>query len=363
MINVTKSFLPDKKEYLGYIDQIWDSVHLTNNGPLLQRLETELKAYLGIDDLYFCGNGTVVLQIALKALDITGEVITTPFSYCATSNAILWSNCIPVFVDIDPETFNINPDLIEAAITSETTAILATHVYGNPCDVAAIEKIAVKHNLKVIYDSAHGFGVKYKGKSLLAYGDIATCSLHATKVFHSVEGGLITTSLPELNHRLQLLRAFGHKGDEEYYYAGINGKNSEFHAAMGLCNLPHLKDILDYRRTIFSWYDKLLDWNILKKPKLAEDLEYNYSYYPIVLPTQATLHLVQSQLQAVGIGSRRYFHPSLNTLDFMPRPAQCPVSEDISSRVLALPLFVGLEESTVSQISAVVNAVSGSSAR
>ncbi len=357
MINVTKSFLPDKEEYIGYINQIWDSVHLTNNGPLLQRLEEELRRFTGIDNLYFCSNGTIVLQIALKALNITGEVITTPFSYCATSNVIIWNNCVPVFVDIDPDTFNINADLIEAAITPETRAILATHVYGNPCDVEKIEAIARRHDLKVIYDGAHGFGVTYKGKSLLSYGDISTCSLHATKIFHSVEGGLISTSHPELNHSLQLLRAFGHKGDEEYFYAGVNGKNSEFHAAMGLCNLPHVPEIIRYRRQVFSWYDSNLDWEHLKKPRLADQLEYNYAYYPIVLPSEDVLHQVQKGLHAIGVGCRRYFHPSLNTLSFMPRHYSCPVSEDIASRVVALPLFVGLEEQVVVRISSAINGI------
>ncbi len=357
MINVTKSFLPDKEEYIGYINQIWDSVHLTNNGPLLQRLEEELRLFTGIDNLYFCSNGTVVLEIALKALGITGEVITTPFSYCATSNVIIWNNCVPVFVDIDPHTFNIDADLIEAAITPATQAILATHVYGNPCDVEKIEAIARRHNLKVIYDGAHGFGVTYKGKSLLSYGDISTCSLHATKIFHSVEGGLITTNHPELIHSLQLLRAFGHKGDEEYFYAGINGKNSEFHAAMGLCNLPHVPEIIRYRRQVFDWYDSNLDWEHLKRPRLADQLEYNYSYYPVVLPSEDLLHKVQKDLQAIGIGCRRYFHPSLNTLSFMPRRYSCPVSEDIAARVLALPLFVGLEEQVVVRISSAINSI------
>lgn len=363
MINVTKSFLPDKEEYIGYINQIWDSVHLTNNGPLLQRLESELKAHLELDNLYFCSNGTIVLQIALKAFNITGEVITTPFSYCATSNVIIWNNCTPVFVDIDPETFNIDPELIEAAITPRTQAILATHVYGNPCDVEKIEAIATRHNLKVIYDAAHGFGVNYKGKSLLAYGDISTCSLHATKVFHSIEGGLIVSSHPEMDHSLHLLRAFGHKGDEDYFYAGINGKNSEFHAAMGLCNLPHLPEILAYRRQVFAWYDQELNWEVLRKPKLAEELEYNYSYYPVLFPSEALLLKAQKELQAVGIGCRRYFHPSLNTLSFMPQHFSCPVSEDISSRVLALPLFVGLEKPVVSQISSVINGLLGPAVR
>jgi len=355
MINVTKSFLPDKQEYLKYIDQIWESVHLTNNGPLLQELEARLKALTGAEYLYYCSNGTIVLQIALKALDITGEVITTPFSYCATSNVIIWNNCTPVFVDIDHQTLNINPDLIEDAITPATSAILATHVYGNPCAVERIEEIARRHNLRVIYDAAHGFGVNYKGKSLLLYGDISTCSLHATKVFHSVEGGLIVTPHQELDHQLHLLRAFGHKGDDHYFYAGINGKNSEFHAAMGLCNLPHLSQIIDYRRQVFAWYDRELDWDILKKPKLADDMEYNYSYYPVIFPNEKMLLEAQQALWAHGVGCRRYFHPSLNTLPFMPHYNPCPVSESISSRVLALPLFVGLEESQVVEIAAGIN--------
>ncbi|GAA4446276.1 DegT/DnrJ/EryC1/StrS family aminotransferase [Ravibacter arvi] len=357
MINVTKSFLPDKEEYIGYINQIWDSVHLTNNGPLLQRLERELRDYTGAEHLYVCGNGTVVLEIALKALEVTGDVITTPFSYCATSNSIIWNNCVPVFVDIDPDTFNIDPELIEAAITPQTTAILATHVYGNPCDVDKIAAIAERHGLKVIYDAAHAFGVKYRGKSLFLNGDISTCSLHATKVFHSVEGGLIITSHPELDHNLQLLRAFGHKGDDHYFYAGINGKNSEFHAAMGLCNLPHVPSIIEYRRQVFSWYDNELDWDYFKKPRLADELEYNYSYYPIVFESEQALLHAQKELLAMGIGCRRYFHPSLNTLSFVPKFFSCPVSEDIAGRVLALPLFVGLEKPDVLRISTTLNRV------
>lgn len=355
MINVTKSFLPDKAEYLKYIDQIWESVHLTNNGPLLQELEDKLKAYTGAQYLYYCSNGTIVLQIALKALEIKGEVITTPFSYCATSNVIIWNNCKPVFVDIDPETLNINPDLIEAAITPATTAILATHVYGNPCAIEKIDQIAKRHNLKVIYDAAHSFGVTYKGKSLLLYGDISTCSLHATKVFHSVEGGLLVTPHQELDHKLHLIRAFGHKGDDHYFYAGINGKNSEFHAAMGLCNLPHVPEIIHYRQQIFSWYDRELDWEILKKPKLAAEIEYNYSYYPVIFPSEKMLLEAQQALLSNGIGCRRYFHPSLNTLSFVPEHYACPVSESISSRVLALPLFVGLEEEKAVEIATGIN--------
>ncbi|WP_221390641.1 DegT/DnrJ/EryC1/StrS aminotransferase family protein [Dyadobacter sp. NIV53] len=355
MINVTKTFLPDQEKYLQYVREIWERGYLTNNGPLLQELEVQLKDYLGVEYLYFCGNGTIVLQIAIKALEIEGEVITTPFSYCATSNAILWEHCTPVFVDIDAQTFNINPHLIEASITPATTAILATHVYGNPCDVEEIEKIAKKHNLKVIYDAAHAFGVIYKNRSLLSYGDISTCSFHATKVFHTIEGGALISNHPELDKKLHLLRAFGHQGDESYHFAGINGKNSEFHAAMGLCNLPHVPEIIAARKDIFNDYDSLLNWNILEKPVMNKDMEYNYAYYPVVFPNEKIMKNVMEALRLEDIIPRRYFYPSLNTLTFMPRQIACPVSEDISERVLCLPLFVGLPHSDIERISAIIN--------
>lgn len=355
MINVTKTFLPDQEKYLQYVRGIWERGYLTNNGPLLQQLESELKDYLGVEYLYFCGNGTIVLQIAIKALKITGEVITTPFSYCATSNAILWEQCIPVFVDIDRATFNIDPALIEASITPSTTAILATHVYGNPCDVEAIEVVAKKHNLKVIYDAAHAFGVKYKDRSLLSYGDLSTCSFHATKVFHTIEGGALISNHPELDNKLNLLRAFGHQGDESYQFAGINGKNSEFHAAMGLCNLPHVPEIIAARKEVFDAYDRLLNWDILDKPTRTKDIEYNYAYYPAVFPSEQVMKKVMEALRNEDVIPRRYFYPSLNTLSFMPRQIACPVSEDISERVLCLPLYVGLPLSDIERISNIIN--------
>lgn len=355
MINVTKTFLPDREEYLQYVREIWDRGYLTNNGPVLQKLETQLKEYLNVDYLYFCGNGTIVLQIAIKALELKGEIITTPFSYCATSNAILWENCTPIFVDIDAKTFNINPELIEASITPATSAILATHVYGNPCNVEAIEAIAKKHNLKVIYDAAHAFGVTYKGKSLLSYGDLSTCSFHATKVFHTIEGGALVSNHPELDRKLHLLRAFGHQGDEHYLFAGINGKNSEFHAAMGLVNLPHVPSIIEARREVFAAYDNLLNWDILYKPTLSSDIEYNYAYYPVVFPSEAVMFEVMEALKQEDIIPRRYFYPSLNTLSFMPKQIACPVSEDIAARVLSLPLYVGLPYEDIARISHIIN--------
>lgn len=355
MVNVTKSFLPDREEYIKYIHEIWDRVQLTNNGPLLQRLEDELKAYLGVENLYFCGNGTIVLQIALKVLEITKKVITTPFSYVATTNSILWENCTPVFVDIDRDTFNIDPELIEAAITPDTQAIMATHVYGNPCAVEKIKEIAERHSLKVIYDAAHAFGVKYQGKSLLSYGDLSTCSFHATKVFHTVEGGALISNHPELHEKIHLLRAFGHRGDEEYFFAGINGKNSEFHAAMGLCNLPHVPEIIAARREVFEHYDSQLNWDKLTKPKIDPDIEYNYAYYPVVFESYDIMRKVQAALLEVEIAPRRYFYPSLNTLTFLPTYYACPVSEDISTRVLSLPLYVGQPAEEIEKISRIIN--------
>ncbi|QRR03731.1 DegT/DnrJ/EryC1/StrS family aminotransferase [Dyadobacter sandarakinus] len=356
MINVTKTFLPDQEQYIQYIREIWDRGYVTNNGPLLQELEEKLKSYLGVDHLYFCTNGTIVLQIAIKALEIKGDVITTPFSYCATSNAILWENCNPVFVDIDPDTFNINASLIEQAITPATTAILATHVYGNPCDVERIEEVAAKHKLKVIYDAAHAFGVTYKGRSLLSFGDISTCSFHATKVFHTIEGGALISNHPELDRKLHLMRAFGHQGDEHYLYAGINGKNSEMHAAMGLVNLPHVGEIIAARREVCDGYDRLLNWEILSRPVINPHIEYNYAYYPVVFPSEEVMFRVMDALKAEDVVPRRYFYPSLNTLSFMPAYIPCPVSEDIALRVLSLPLYVGLPQADVERIAGIINA-------
>src|SRR6185437_9557092 len=237
-IHVTKSFLPPLNEYQEYLSKIWKSGQLTNQGPLLKEFETKVADYLGVHNFHFVANGTLALQVAKRALDITeGEIITTPFTYVATTSAILWERCKPVFVDIEPNTFCIDADKIEAAITSKTKAILPVHVFGFPCDVEKIEAIAKKHKLKVIYDGAHAFGVKLKGRPLLSYGDIATCSFHATKLFHTIEGGcVIVNDDKNLSDRLELIKHFGHFGDD-HYMLGINAKASEFQAAMGLSNL------------------------------------------------------------------------------------------------------------------------------
>ena len=354
MINVTKTYLPPFEEYAAILKRAWDKTWITNHGELEQELEQKLKDYLGIQQLLFCGNGTVVLQMALKAFNITKEVITTPFSYVATTNAILWEGCTPVFVDIDPNTFCIDADKIENAITKDTQAILATHVYGLPCNVDKIEAIATKHNLKIIYDGAHAFGCSYNGKSLLNYGDITTCSFHATKLFHTVEGGCVIANSEALNQQLLLYRSFGHIGDD-YFSVGINGKNSEFHAAMGLAVLPKITSLIAERKIVFETYHSLLP-GCLKKPQYnITGFEYNYSYYPVIFESEKAMLTVKGTLQNNHVNTRRYFYPSLNVVPQVSGVNQpCPVSEDISSRILCLPVYAGLQESDISMICSVI---------
>ncbi|MEJ7820752.1 MAG: DegT/DnrJ/EryC1/StrS family aminotransferase [Chitinophagaceae bacterium] len=351
MINVTKTYLPPFEEYAAVIKRAWDKGQITNNGELVQELEQKLKDYLGVKYLLFCNNGTIVLQMALKALEIKGEVLTTPFSYVATTNAILWENCKPVFVDINQNTFNINADKIEASITENTQALLATHVYGISCDIEKIESIAVKYNLKVIYDGAHAFGCTYKNKSLLSYGDISTCSFHATKLFHTVEGGCVICADEIIYKKLYLFRQFGHIYDD-YFSVGINAKNSEFHAAMGLCVLQTLPELINLRKQMFFWYNAELQTLHLESP-VYDRSTYNFSYYPVLFNSEKELLSVKNDLQVKGINARRYFYPSLNKLPFLNQQI-CPVSEDISERVLCLPLFHDLEHHEIILISSII---------
>lgn len=350
MIPVSQPFLPPKDEYDSLVRSLWESKWLTNNGPLVQKLEEDLKTFLQLPSLHFVSNGTIALQLAIKSLGIHKEIITTPFSFVATTTSILWEDCRPVFVDIDPKTLCIDPSKIEEAITGETEAILATHVYGIPCDVEKIEEIAQKYNLKVIYDAAHAFGVQYKGRSLLSYGDISTLSFHATKLFHTVEGGaLVINNGQELKERVKLLRSFGFEG-EEYTTAGINGKNSEFHAAMGLCNLKYVNEIILKRKKISEIYDKFLG-NKFVRPHIPKGVNYNYAYYPIIFNTEEELLSTQKCLRKKGIETRRYFYPSLNKLAYLLEYRSCPVSENISKRILCLPLFSELLHEEVERIS------------
>lgn len=352
-INVTRSYSPPAEEYQQYVSKILETSVFTNNGPYLQKLETELKDYLNVPHLQFVTNGTVAIQLALRALGITeGEIITTPFSYVATTSAILWERCSPVYVDIEPNSFCINPELIESAITPKTKAILAVHVFGIPCNTEAIADIGNKHGIPVIYDAAHAFGCVYKGKSLLSYGDVSTCSFHATKLFHTIEGGAVICRDEAVHKRADLAKRFGHTGDN-HICLGINAKASEFQAAMGLCNLPHVPEIIADRRRSVELYDSLLG-NIVTRPTIPADTVYNYAYYPVLFDSEQTLLSVKAALEAENVYLRRYFYPSLNTLPYLPTRQSCPISEDVSLRIACLPLYFRMEDNLINDICAVI---------
>lgn len=346
MIPVTKPFLPPKEEVFQLLEDVWQRQWLTNNGPLVNDLELKLKEYLGVPHILYLSNGTIALQIAIKALGLKGEIITTPFSYVATTSSILWEGCKPVFVDIDEHTLNINPELIESAITPATSAILATHVFGNPCDIERIQQIADKHNLKVIYDAAHCFGTLYKGRSVFAYGDISTTSFHATKLFHTVEGGAVFCQNPDLLKKMSFLRNFGHHGPDNFAEIGINGKNSEFHAAMGLVNLKYISAILKHRIILNEHYNGWLNREGIRRPSIHIEAQYNYAYSPVIFEDEHTMLKVIQGLEGNWVNPRRYFSPSLNTISIF-NPNSCPISESIAKRVICLPLYHTLTEADV----------------
>jgi len=323
------------------LNDIWERNWLTNNGPLVNELELQLKDYLDLKHLLFVSNGTIALQLAIKVLELKGEIITTPFSYVATTGSIVWEGCQPIYVDILPDKLTIDPQKIEAAITPNTSAILATHVFGVPCDVEEIQQIATKHGLKVIFDAAHSFGVKVNGKSIFEYGDISTTSFHATKLFHTIEGGAVTTKSPELTKKLALLRNFGHSGPYDFEGLGINGKNSEFHAAMGLSVLPCISEILANRKNQSELYKKLLQKLDVTYPKCDDVEDYNFSYFPIIFPSETILEKSMEALEENGIYARRYFYPNLNSL--IENAASCPICEDLSRRIVCLPLYHSLK--------------------
>ena len=354
MINVTKTFFPPLEEYQKQLQRIWLNEWLTNRGELVIELEEKLKNYLSVDHILVTNNGTIPILIALKLLGNGGEIITTPFSYVATSAAIVWEHCTPVFVDIHPEYLTIDETKIEAAITEKTTAILATHVFGNPCNVEVIENIAKKHNLKVIYDAAHAFGVTYNGISIFEYGDVSTCSFHATKLFHTGEGGALFTKDAELQHQLFYSHNFGHNGPLAFHGLGVNGKISELQAAMGLAVLPHMETILTERKRVVGFYIQNLNLDKIQTLKIRENTQWNYSYFPVVFKDEATLLQVQKDLNAQNIFPRRYFYPSLNTIDYL-GGQKMPVSESIASRVLCLPLFKELSKSDLVRIVEILN--------
>lgn len=338
MTNVTKPFLPPQADYEKYLDRIWDVNWLTNNGPLVRELESRLKTYLGVTGILYTGNGTIALQMAIKALGLKGKIITTPFSYVATTSSIVWENCQPIFVDIDHETLNINPALIEDSITEGVSGILATHCFGNACDIEKIANIASKHGLRVIYDAAHCFSSRYKGHSIFEYGDISTTSFHATKIFHTIEGGAIFAKDKELLSRIMYMRNFGHDGPERFNGMGINGKNSEFHAAMGLCVLSYIDGILERRKAQCLCYDEILHGLEVRKPEIQEGCDINYSYYPVIFRSEQQALAAKDALEKRDIFPRRYFFPPLSSLSYVDN-TPTPIADDISRCILCLPLF------------------------
>jgi len=356
MIPVTKSFFPPIEEYQAQVQRIWNNQWLTNRGQLVLELEEKITSHLALEKskMILMNNGTIPLQIALKLLGNGGEVITTPFSYVATTAAIVWENCTPIFVDIHPEYLTIDETKIEAAITDRTTCILATHVFGNPCNIEEIERIATKYNLKVIYDAAHSFGVKYRGKSIFEYGDISTCSFHATKLFHTGEGGALFTKDSDLFHKCFYSHNFGHNGPLGFYGLGINGKISELQAGMGLAVLAHMTTILMSRKQVVDAYNENLDFSKVSKIQIRAKTEWNCSYYPILFSNEQTLLRVQKLLNDQSVFPRRYFYPSLNSLPFV-EPLEMKVSQSISERVICLPLYHDLLISEVMEIVQIIN--------
>ncbi|PWW37685.1 dTDP-4-amino-4,6-dideoxygalactose transaminase [Idiomarina loihiensis] len=360
-IYVTQPYLPPLKEFIPYLEEIWQSKVLTNSGPMHQKLEKELEKYLGVNHIVLFNNGTNALLSALQALDLKGEVITTPYSFVATTNSIVWNNLTPVFVDIEPRTLNLDPAKIEAAITSKTTAIMPVHCYGNRCEVNAIQAIADRYNLKVLYDAAHAFGVQDEGGSILRYGDLSVISFHATKVFNTFEGGAVVCHSAETKERLSQLKNFGIIDEVTINEVGINGKMSEINAAFGLLQLKYIDKALKERYEIDRFYrENLSDVTGIHIIDSNVEIARNYSYFPILVTDKYSLSrdALYEKLKQHNIFSRRYFYPlisdfrvytDLNSVE----GKNLPVGKDAAQRVLCLPIYAGFDE----QVSRVVEII------
>jgi dTDP-4-amino-4,6-dideoxygalactose transaminase len=339
---VTQPSLAPFNEFETLLKGVWERGILTHNGPLVQQFENEVAKKLDIDNFTVVANGTLAIQMAIKALELKGEIITTPFTWVATLSAIQWEGCTPVFCDIESDTLNIDPLKIEDKITEKTVAIMPVHVFGNPCDVEAIEVIAKRHNLKVIYDAAHAIGSKINEKSLLEYGDISATSLHATKLLNTGEGGGCITNNIELHEKLKRIRFFGHNNNKEIVEEGFNGKLTEIHAALGLANLKYFDLVLEDRKNKYTHYLNSLN-NV--KSLTFQNLKLgfsNYSYFPVIFESEIQLLNVEKALNASSIFPRRYFYPSVNTFGAIVSYVKMPIAEDISQRILCLPLYYSL---------------------
>ena len=337
-IDVTKALIPNREKFHSYVDRIFDSGWLTNRGELVQELETRLAEYLGVRNVVLAANGTLALQVAYKALGIQGEVITTPFTFIATASSLAWEGLDVVFSDIDAGSFNIDVEDIKKKITPRTSAVVPVHVFGNPCDVNAIEHLAKTENLKVIYDASHAFGVRYQGESVLNWGDVSTLSFHATKLFHTIEGGALIIQDDSLAEKARKMINFGIVGPESIECLGINAKMNEFQAAMGLCLLDDLESVIRRRAELTTLYDSVLGDCVVHQQWIA-DATCNHSYYPVLFKDEETTKRIQNALNAENIFPRRYFYPSLDTLPFLNEGRACRISRDVASRILCLPLY------------------------
>ena len=352
-IYVTQPSLAPVEEVIPYLERIWETGIMTHNGPLMQQLERELSDYLGVNDVVCLVNGTCALQLAIRALELKGEIITTPFTFIATSNIIAWERCTPVFVDIDPDTWNIDPDKIEERITEKTSAILPVHVFSAPCDIRRIEQIAKKFDLKVIYDAAHAMCVNYNGKSIMSYGDVSCTSFHATKLFNTCEGGACITDDEELAARIRRMRFFGFNENKEIVDDGMNAKMTEISAGLGLANLRHLDRVRKNRRKKYEIYRSILtECTFINFQKYHPD-EYNYSYMPVHFESEETLLQTIEKLNAENVFPKRYFYPSLHETPIF-NDITLPIAESVARTILCLPLYDKLNEEDITKICDVI---------
>lgn len=353
-IYVTQPSLAPLHEYSSLLEGVWNRGILTNNGPLVRNFEKEISKKLKLNNFLTVSNGTIAIQMAIKALKLKGEIIVTPFTWVATLSAIQWEGCKPVFCDIERDTLNIDPLKIEEKITSKTVAIMPVHVFGNPCDVEKIAEIGKKHNLKIIYDAAHAIGSTYKGKSLLEFGDISATSLHATKLLNTGEGGACITKDNSLNEKLKRIRIFGHNDKKEIVEEGFNGKMTEVHAALGLANLKYFDNVLKDRKIKYHLYKQALEkFNItFQLIKLGAT---NYSYFPIILESEKQLLDIIKVLNQENIYPRRYFYPSVNTFSSLVQYEEMPISEDVCVKILCLPLYYTLKISELEKIIEIIS--------
>jgi len=361
MINVTKPELPPLEKYIEYLQTIWSNSWITNDGPLSQLLEQRLQTHLGVKHLIAVANGTLALHCALRILHLKGEVITTPFTFAATTNVILWENLVPVFADIDSETFNLDPDDVERNITDKTSAILAVHIYGNPCYTEQLQEIADNHHLHLIYDAAHAFGVEYENRPLLSCGHISTLSFHATKVYQTGEGGAIVSDDDRIVEQLTLIRNHGIKSETEVVIPGTNAKMNELQAAMGLCNLENIERDIESRKTIYERYKKKLSPNGLRFQEITAS-KYNYSYMPIYVDSIEKKERLHLELLKRGITPRQYFYPLTADYDYFKRDRRTknnslPKARDVSRRILCLPIYPSLDIKAVDSITDLTNSI------